>query len=46
VKVNMGFFNIVSHAVVVSWIGIVTLTAMTGARQLQRTINILKLRCQ
>jgi hypothetical protein len=28
----MGFLNIVSHAVVLSWIGIVTLTAMTGAR--------------
>jgi hypothetical protein len=46
VKVNMGFFNIVSHAVVLSWNGIVTLTAMTGARQLQRTINSLKSRCE
>ncbi len=45
-NVNMRIFNIVSHAVVLSWNGIVTLTAMTGARQLQRTINSLKFRCE
>jgi hypothetical protein len=46
VKVNMGFFNIVSHAAVLSWNGIVTLTAMTGARQLQRTVKSFKSRCE
>jgi hypothetical protein len=46
VKVNMGVFKIVSHSVVLSWNGIVTLTAMTGARQLQRSINSLKCRCE
>ncbi len=46
-NVDMEFFNIVSHAVVLlSWNGIVTLTAMTGARQLQRTIKSLKSRCE